>query len=114
VAGAVALADVADVAPHARGVLGHVAAHDPGGARGRLQQRREHAESGRLAGAVGPEDRHHLALPHLEVKGAHGLDGLVADPERAGQASCFDHVCSSWSRLDFGDRTTLATIAATS
>ena len=56
------------------------------------QQRGEHAERRRLAGAVRAEEGDELALLHGEVDGADGLDGLPLGAERLREATCGDHL----------------------
>ena len=50
-----------------------VVARDPRGAARGAQERGEHADRGRLAGAVRAEEGVDLALGHVEVDAAHGL-----------------------------------------
>nr|BFE76100.1 hypothetical protein GCM10020092_094010 [Actinoplanes digitatis] len=57
VPGAVALSDVADPLPHLALPADHVEARDPRGAGGRRDERGEHAQGGRLPGAVRAEQR---------------------------------------------------------
>ena len=40
--------------------------------------------------SVGPQEGDQLALPDLEVEGLHGLDGLLARGEVAGEATGHD------------------------
>ena len=89
---AAALRDVAELAAHADGIAPEVAARDGRLARGRHEQRRQHALRGRLAGAVGAEQPDDLAGHDVEVDAAHGLDGrAAASLERAGEPACLDH-----------------------
>jgi hypothetical protein len=74
VAGAVALADVADAAPDAGRVGAHVAAGDRGRAGGGREQGGEHAEAGALARAVRAEEGHQLAVGDVEVEALDGDD----------------------------------------
>ena len=55
----------------------HVEAVDEGGARGRGQEGGEHADQGRLAGAVRSQEAEDLALLHGEAHAVHG--GEVAE-----------------------------------
>ena len=55
------LRDVADRRAHREALRAHVEAGDERAAGARRQQRREHADRRRLAGAVGPEQAEHLA-----------------------------------------------------
>ena len=92
VARAVALADVADVAAHGRGVRDDVDARDRRGARGRADQRGQHAHGRRLAGAVRAEHGDELAGGDVEVDPAHGVHGLgLAHHEVLGESSGPDH-----------------------
>ncbi len=87
-----ALADVADAAAHARRIVADVAARDDRLARRGRQQRGEHAERGRLAGAVRAEEGDELPLLHGEVDGTDGLDGRALRAERLREASGGDHL----------------------
>src|ERR1051325_2422444 len=79
-------------------------------ARGRDQQRDQHLDRGRLAGAVRAEQAEELALGHLEVDPAHGLDllrlpakrprvRLVGSAEPLGFDRRHRREPSYWSRL---------------
>ena len=63
------------------GLRGHVEAEDPGGPRGRQQERGQDLDQGGLAGAVGPEQAEELARGDLQVDPGEGGDigglGLV-------------------------------------
>jgi hypothetical protein len=59
------LRDHADGAAHAVGLLGDVESADAGHAAGRRQQRRQHADQRRLAGAVRSEQAEDFALLHV-------------------------------------------------
>ena len=76
--GGTALGHVADAAADLGGVARQVDARDPGVARRRADERREHAQRRRLAGAVGAEEAEDLAGADLEVDAAHGLDRRAA------------------------------------
>ena len=85
VTGGVALADVADAAPDLAALAHHVVAGDLRGPRRRLDQRGQHPERRRLAGAVGAEEGDELAVADLEVEAADGLDRLLVAGEVPGQ-----------------------------
>ena len=70
---------------------------DRGGARGRRDQRGQHPQGRRLAGAVGAEERDELARADLEVEAADGLDGVLLDREVAGEPAGDDRRSWSWS-----------------
>ena len=72
--------------PDADGVgLGYdVVSGDPGAPRRRQQQRGEHAQHGRLAGAVGPEKAVYLAVRDGEVYRVDGLDAAKVSCEAVG------------------------------
>ncbi len=72
----------------AGGVLQHVDAGDRGTACVGLDQRGQHPHGGGLAGAVGAEQRQHLALRNGEVEALERLDLLVSLDQPGGQ----DHV----------------------
>src|SRR5829696_1276379 len=63
----------ADRAAHVARLVDDVVAGDARRAAARAQQRGEHAHRGRLAGAVGAEERVDLALVHLQVDALHGV-----------------------------------------
>ena len=88
--GAAGLRDVAERLAHPHRILHQVAAADGGGAGGGQQEGGEHALGGRLAGAVGAEEPHDLALGDLEVDAADGLDHPGAGAERPRQPIGFD------------------------
>jgi hypothetical protein len=73
----------ADAAAHLLAVAGDVEAGDRGGARGRRQERREHEDRGRLAGAVRPEEPVDLARRHLEVDPVDRPDAALELPDEA-------------------------------
>ena len=62
--------------------------------RGRAQEGGEHAEGGRLAGAVGAEEADDLAGLDVEVHAAHGVDVSSSGLVGAGQAAGMDHAGS--------------------
>ena len=68
------LAGEADAPAQLGGVADDVEARDEHGAGVGLQQRREHADRGRLAGAVGAEEPEHAARRDLEVDAVEGPD----------------------------------------
>jgi hypothetical protein len=98
---AAALGDVADPAADADRVFEEVVAGDGGRPGGGPQQRGEHAQRGRLAGAVGAEEADDLAGVDVEVDTADRLHGAGAGGERAGEAAGSDHVESP--RMRTGD-----------
>src|SRR6266702_2187556 len=67
------LEDQADAPPHLGLALDHVEAGHAGAPRARPQQRAQHRDGGRLAGAVGPQEPEGLAGRDAE---AHATDGL--------------------------------------
>ena len=75
--GGAALRDVADPAAHADRVGDQVAAGDRGGAGGGLEQRGQHAQRRRLAGAVGAEEADDLPGLDVEVDADDGVDLLL-------------------------------------
>ena len=72
------LEDEADVAPHRVALAVDVEAGDDRRAAGRRDERAEHRDRRRLAGAVGAEEAEDLTRRDLEVDPAHGLDLAVA------------------------------------
>ena len=64
---------------------------DLGRSRRGSDQSGEHPQGGRLAGAVGAEERDELAAVHVEVEAADGLEGVLADREVTGQLVGRDH-----------------------
>ena len=62
-----------DRGSHGAGLADHVVPGDGGPTGGRQQQRGQHADGGRLAGAVGTEEAEDLALGDLEVDALHGV-----------------------------------------
>src|SRR5690606_10053995 len=80
-----ALADVADATANPCRIVTDVAAGHDRLARRRWQQRGQHAEGRRLAGAVRPEERDEFAIAHGEVDGTDGIDGLPLGAERLGE-----------------------------
>jgi hypothetical protein len=83
---AVALADVADGAPHRCGRGDDVVAADLGPARRRRDQGGEHAHGRRLARAVGPEHGDELAGCDVEVEPLYGMRRAVAAGEVLGES----------------------------
>ena len=115
VAGAVALADVADAPAHA----GRVGARRRGRPRSAVpevgaQQRGEHAQGGGLAGAVRAQERDQLALGDVEVEPAHGLDGLAPSTRKCRVRPRVWIMSLLGHGSTVGDWTSLATIAARS
>ena len=86
------LCDVPDAAPQLSRLRRQVVPGDGGGPRARLEQRGEHSQRGRLAGAVGPEEADDLAGPDVEVDAAHGVDRAVARLEAAGETARGDQL----------------------
>ena len=76
------LRHVSDAAADLRGVALEVHARDPRLARGRADERREHAQRRGLAGPVGAEEAEDLASADLEVDASDGLDGRALRLER--------------------------------
>src|SRR6266542_1013318 len=68
------LEDQADAPPHLGLALDHVEAGHAGAPRARPQQRAQHRDGGRLAGAVGPQEPEGLAGRDAEAHAADGLD----------------------------------------
>ena len=68
----------ADVAAHVVALALHVVPGHAGRAAGQPRERAEHADRGRLARAVRPQEAEDLARGHLEIDAAHGLDLAVA------------------------------------
>ena len=64
-----------------------VASPEEYGAGGRLQELRDQVEAGRLAGAVGPDQRVDGPAPDLKV---HVIDGRKAS-ELLGKSACLDY-----------------------
>ena len=94
---ALAAEDVADPLAHLARVLDDVEAEDARRSRSRDQQRDQHLDRGRLAGAVRAEQPEQLAFRNLERDAAHRFDLDRATPEDAGrspvrplQISCLD------------------------
>src|SRR6478609_1390157 len=77
-----ALDQRADPGQHARGLLRHRGAEQPGAPRGRVREAQQHADGGRLAGPVRPEEPVHGAAGHGQVE---TVDGDLAAPEPLGQ-----------------------------
>src|SRR6266498_4052256 len=76
------LEDQADAPPHLGLALDHVEAGHAGAPRARPQQRAQHRDGGRLAGAVGPQEPEGLAGRDAEAHAADGLD-LVEPRDQA-------------------------------
>ena len=70
----------ADHAPHGVRLGRHVEAADRGPAAGGRQQRREHQDGRRLAGAVGPEKAVDLARPDVQVDAVDGVRSVRVAP----------------------------------
>jgi len=93
----VALADVPDAAAYVATVGDHVVPGDLGRAGRRRDQGGKHPQGGRLAGAIGAEERDELARGDLQVEAAHGLDRLLVAGEVLGQPAGPDHrAVGSW------------------
>ena len=92
--GGAALRDVADPPADADRVGDQVAAGHRGGAGGRLEQRGQHAQRRRLAGAVGAEEADDLPGLDVEVDADDGVDLLLALAEGAGEPAGVDHAAS--------------------
>ena len=78
---AAALGHVADALAHALRFADEVHARDAGLAARRREERRQHAQGRRLAGAVGPEEAEDLAAFDPQVHPAHRLDDVLALPK---------------------------------
>ncbi len=91
VPGGVALPDVPDRAAYGALLAHDVVPRDLGRARRRGDERGQHAQRRRLAGAVGSEEGDQLAVGHLEVEPADGLDRLLVTRERLGECLRPDH-----------------------
>ena len=89
--GRTALGDVADPAAHADRVGDEVAPGHGGGARRGFEQRRQHAQGRRLAGAVGAEEADDLTRLDVEVDADDGVHLLLALTECAGEPASVDH-----------------------
>ena len=92
--GRLRLGNRADRAPHGGPVGDDVVALDTGAARGRRQERRQHPDEGRLAGAVGAEQAVDLAGLDGEGHGVVGDEvaeafGQPLDLDRPGRAHAF-------------------------
>ncbi len=72
---------VADDAPHALGIDGHVDAVDLDAPGRRLEQRRHDADGGGLAGAVRADEAEDLAVADLEAHVAQHVERAVAVPQ---------------------------------
>jgi hypothetical protein len=82
------LAGQADAAPHRVGVLDDVDAVDGGGARGRLEDRRQDSDHRGLARAVGTQESEDLAPGHVQ---RHAVEGThLAISERANDGERLD------------------------
>ena len=81
----VAPEDVPDPLPHPVGVLHDVVPQDARLPRRGEEQRDQHLDRRRLAGAVRAEEPEELALADLEADAAHRLDLERAPPEGAGR-----------------------------
>ena len=91
VSGGVALTDVPDRAPDRGPVADDVEAGDLRRPRSRADQRGQHPERRRLAGAVRTEERDQLAGRDLQVEAANGLDRLLVARVVAGEPDGADH-----------------------
>jgi hypothetical protein len=81
---ALAAEDVADALPDLARVLDDVVAEDAGVPRGRDQERDQHLDRRRLAGAVRPEQAEKLALLDLEADALDCFDLFDPAADRAG------------------------------
>ena len=89
---AAALGDVADAPAHRDRRAAEIVSGDDGVARARGEQRREHPQRRRLAGAVGAEEADDLACIDVDVDAANGLDSTRAGGEALGQPARLDHI----------------------
>ena len=79
---------------HVGALGGDVEARHRRAARRGRQQRGEHVDGGRLAGAVGPEEAVDLARRDLEVDAVDGVDVALECRERGPRRRCRDGWCS--------------------
>ena len=96
------LRDDADRAAHAVGLLDDVEAVDERGARGRRQQRRQHADQRRLAGAVRAEQAEDLAFLDGEADAVDGGEVAELLDDAAGRRS---RSWTLWPSIRDGSRT---------
>src|SRR5690606_30107202 len=93
---AAALRNVADATADLAGLAQQVGARDRRPARVRRDQRREHPQRRRLAGAVRAEEAENFSLAHVQVDAAHCVDGFhgptLPNLERFAQGLCLDHL----------------------
>jgi hypothetical protein len=87
----------AHATPGGVGIVRDVHAGHPGGTRGDREQRREHADHGRLAGAVRPEEAEDLRL-HAQVHAADRLDDARPAPVVLDQRLCLYRIAHVASR----------------
>jgi len=100
--------EISDRSPHLGGALPDVVAVDPRRARSGLENRREHAERRRLAGAVPAEETEDLARGARERHAFHRRNlAFLPVMERLDEVLDFDQGVS-WSRWD-GKRLSLGT-----
>src|SRR6185369_6070495 len=89
-----ALRQIAQRALGLQRLLAHVVAAHARRARAGLEEARDHAHGGGLAGAVGAQQPEHLARFGAETQRVHRREGTIASSEQFG----FDHVLWSQSR----------------
>ena len=99
----------ADRGAHLGSLLRDVVARDGRPARGRRQQRREHLDGRRLAGAVGAEEAVDLARRHVQVD---PVDGAHAALELADEALHVDSTLFGHGRQPTQERLRLSTVAS--
>jgi len=87
--------DVADALAHLSRRLTQVVAGHRRFAATRRQQRRQHAQRGRLAGAVRPQEAEDLAGLHAQVDPGDRLDAAAAAGKGATEAAGRDDVLIS-------------------
>ena len=89
--GAALLADVADALAHLLRLTPQVAPSNRGIPRGRRQERGEHAQGGRLAGAVGTQEAEYLPRFDMEIHAGNSLDVGPPGLEDPAQVARLDH-----------------------
>src|SRR5229473_7808717 len=90
IVGATRLADVADQLADLVWLTGEVAPRHPGRASAWRQKGGEHAQGGRLAGAVRTQESEDLARPHGQIHSSDRLDHLLARLEDAPESMSLD------------------------
>src|SRR4051812_42003219 len=75
-------------------ILGEIDSRQVDRSRSRLQNSGDHAQRGRLAGAIGAEESEQLAIGNAQINGVDGSKGSVF----LGQRTKFDHFVFDFSR----------------